>query len=421
MFTCAPQEPSERPPAAMGRAADLPFQKMSGWQAGLRSAPLETWDGHRNKRTPEPDVCDGSWHDIRQAIEPLLLHERMVLHSRHSGAVVFSDSLGFALLESLAAGDTDALRQSLSTRQGFSAEDADALLYDIRKTWHVAGLLAPAPPAFDLNTTRLHAGRRGITLDFAHGRLNVRVRCDCEDIAMRTARTFGAYVAHPSEEALHTIDVVQEDGRVTIVRDGRPAWHSTDGDSARFILFQEIIGILGGEENVGAVIHGALVVRDGKGMILAGPSGRGKTTLALALANAGWTYASDDLFALHQDGLHAIALPMRAHVKPRATRGLLPMREYRMPRRSVEPGSMLRIDCLVFPSYSEGQASDRRAIDPAEALQILLQSGTEPSRRNRSLRPLADLVKDVRAVGLSYGSTSAGVSACAALARTELS
>ncbi len=345
----------------------------------------------------------------------------MVLHSRHSGAVVFSDSLGFALLESLAAGDTAALSRSLSARQGFSAEDADALLREIRTTWDAAGLLAPAPPDFDLNTTRLHADRRGITLDLADGRTNVRVRCDCDDIAMRTARTFGAYIARPKQEALYTIDVVKEAGLCTVVRDGRPAWHSTDGDSARFVLFQEIIGILAGEEDVGAVVHGALVVRNGSSMILAGPSGRGKTTLALALANAGWTYASDDLFALHQDGIHAIALPMRAHVKPRATRGLLAGREYRMPRRSVEPGRMLRIDSLVFPSYSEGHETERRAIDPADALQILLQSGTEPSRRDRSLRPLVELVKNVRAVGLSYGSTSAGISACATLARTDFS
>jgi hypothetical protein len=43
-----------------------------------------------------------------------------------------------------------------------------------------------------------------------------------------------------------------------------------------------------------AVLHGALVVRNGKGVMLAGSSFAGKSTLAYACARVGWTYVSDD-------------------------------------------------------------------------------------------------------------------------------
>lgn len=43
-----------------------------------------------------------------------------------------------------------------------------------------------------------------------------------------------------------------------------------------------------------AAVHAACVARDSRGILLAGPSTAGKSTLAWACARAGWTYVSDD-------------------------------------------------------------------------------------------------------------------------------
>lgn len=48
------------------------------------------------------------------------------------------------------------------------------------------------------------------------------------------------------------------------------------------------------EQLVLAPLHGALVVRNGCGVLLFGESFAGKSTLAYACARAGWTYVSDD-------------------------------------------------------------------------------------------------------------------------------
>ncbi|MCA9317134.1 MAG: hypothetical protein KDB73_16720 [Planctomycetes bacterium] len=49
------------------------------------------------------------------------------------------------------------------------------------------------------------------------------------------------------------------------------------------------------------VMHAAGVQKDGYAWLVAGPSGRGKTTLALDLAERGWTLLGDDAVALSPD------------------------------------------------------------------------------------------------------------------------
>jgi energy-coupling factor transporter ATP-binding protein EcfA2 len=49
-------------------------------------------------------------------------------------------------------------------------------------------------------------------------------------------------------------------------------------------------------------VHAACVELDGRGVLLCGESGTGKSTLAFACASAGWTYVTDDATMLINDG-----------------------------------------------------------------------------------------------------------------------
>jgi hypothetical protein len=51
-------------------------------------------------------------------------------------------------------------------------------------------------------------------------------------------------------------------------------------------------------------IHAACVSRNGRGMLLCGNSGAGKSSLAYACARAGWIFTSDDSSYLVADGNH---------------------------------------------------------------------------------------------------------------------
>ena len=57
-----------------------------------------------------------------------------------------------------------------------------------------------------------------------------------------------------------------------------------------------------------APVHGALVVRNGHGVMLTGVSLAGKSTLAYALSRAGWTYVSDDAIFLVRGNHERLAI-----------------------------------------------------------------------------------------------------------------
>jgi hypothetical protein len=69
-----------------------------------------------------------------------------------------------------------------------------------------------------------------------------------------------------------------------------------------------------------AALHGALVVRNGRGVMLAGSSFAGKSTLAYACARAGWTYVSDDAVFLvrGQNDRSALGDPHSIRFRPDA-------------------------------------------------------------------------------------------------------
>ncbi len=74
------------------------------------------------------------------------------------------------------------------------------------------------------------------------------------------------------------------------------------------------------EQRVFAAMHGALVARDGRGIMLAGDSFAGKSTLAYACARAGWTYVSDDgaLMVRERDDRYTIGDPHTIRFRPDA-------------------------------------------------------------------------------------------------------
>ena len=62
-------------------------------------------------------------------------------------------------------------------------------------------------------------------------------------------------------------------------------------------------------------VHSALLARDGKGIVIVGPSLAGKSTLATGLWRAGWTLLADDLSFLDADAIMASPAPRRVSLR----------------------------------------------------------------------------------------------------------
>jgi hypothetical protein len=95
-----------------------------------------------------------------------------------------------------------------------------------------------------------------------------------------------------------------------------------------------------------AVIHSALIARNGSGVILCGESMSGKSTLAYACARAGWSYVSDDgTYLVRKDsGRYAIGEHHSIRFREDA-RQLFPELKDRLPM--VRPNGKLGIEILT--------------------------------------------------------------------------
>lgn len=57
----------------------------------------------------------------------------------------------------------------------------------------------------------------------------------------------------------------------------------------------------------GMLLHGSCVVKDGKGLLITGETGMGKSTMARAFLSRGWQLVTDDVAAIVvQDGIHFV-------------------------------------------------------------------------------------------------------------------
>lgn len=71
-------------------------------------------------------------------------------------------------------------------------------------------------------------------------------------------------------------------------------------DRVRSFLLGRAFGVLFVERGTVA-IHGSTIIKDGKGIIIAGHSGAGKSTLSAALKQRGYKFITDDVSALNID------------------------------------------------------------------------------------------------------------------------
>ncbi|MFN2588998.1 MAG: hypothetical protein ABR613_12895 [Actinomycetota bacterium] len=168
-------------------------------------------------------------------------------------------------------------------------------------------------------------------------------------------------------------------------------------------------------------LHAAAVARKGDLVLLAGESGAGKTTLTLALLDAGWTYLSDDLAPVSTaTGLvHPFPKPLGlkdpaawetvrdsypgSTVDPPAGSFLVPATRWDL---ATEP---LPVRLLVFPKFAAGSALQVERLTPAKAaaLASAYLRRLDPS----TLAVLQRLCTGAGCVRIAYGSSDAGIRA----------
>ncbi len=177
--------------------------------------------------------------------------------------------------------------------------------------------------------TRLADRSTGLATYDVHG-ISLLVRANDESVLARVDDTYGWFATdrRPADGAGRTVEVAlvrDTQGGTTIVgADGRTSrWR--DEDQPLVALFDAIVGgLIAALSEAGILaIHAGVVGRDGQAILIAGRSGRGKTTLVLSLLRRGFDLLSDELALVGPDDRTILAYPRGLHVRPQAL-GLFP-------------------------------------------------------------------------------------------------
>ena len=202
------------------------------------------------------------------------------------------------------------------------------------------------------------------------------------------------------------------------------AWLSdttvSDAPYFRYHFLEGMAYSLIGTQHVAAV-HAACVSLEGKGVLLAGDSGAGKSSLAYACARRGWTYTSDDMSAilLRSDGRSVLGNPSAFRFRASAGhlfpefRGLdnhvrhskgKPTIEVRTDALSaIRTAPECRAECVVFLNRRGDHAPDLVTVPTLEARQRLFCDPWPPDLSTRAdMHAAVDRLLTVPAYELRY-------------------
>lgn len=164
-------------------------------------------------------------------------------------------------------------------------------------------------------------------------------------------------------------------------------------------------------------VHAALLSRDGRGLVIVGPSFSGKSTLAIALWRSGWTLHGDECVFLHGDSASGVAARRRISLRDsgrdlvgeqlwqriqrapsciRSDKGYV-FHAHELDGRSSR--SSAQVEAIVFLARREGQAAPAitSLMNPAGAALALLpyahKTRTLPFvEAMRQISPLAEKI-----------------------------
>jgi hypothetical protein len=191
----------------------------------------------------------------------------------------------------------------------------------------------------------------------------------------------------------------------------------TRGDLPTFVMEAVVRGLV--KDLTRAVaLHAGAVSHNGKAMLIAGPTGAGKSSLVAWLIGNGFAYLSDEIGLLFADTMQVLGLPRALVLKPGAAAKVLELPAYQGTRcipggehvmlrpEFVQTGQSAPCPCglIVFPRFDAGSAIGIEPLSPAQAALRLV--GTNLNARNLAdggFRAIAAFARQVPALALRYG------------------
>jgi hypothetical protein len=207
-----------------------------------------------------------------------------------------------------------------------------------------------------------------------------------------------------------------------LIRDGQERMRTSDPALLGGGLWHLVLECIHPDVHWRAIIHGAALARNDRGLVLAGPSGSGKTTLAAGLVSRGFDYLSDDAVPLSEPDGEIVPWPLPLSVK----QGSIELLKSRFPELGNAPvyptkgtearllfpsanvwdATAVKLRTLIFPRFIAGAAPKQRRLPRFEAVQNLLSDRVwlgYPITEAR-VKSFLDWLDDTPAYAITYGT-----------------
>ena len=238
------------------------------------------------------------------------------------------------------------------------------------------------------------------------------------------AATFGHAHQPPQANPVARLTLRRTRGGYAVVGGCEP--DSTDGtlaDAIRSLRYQATLHLMAARPDL-VWLHAAAVSRDGRALLIAGPGGSGKSSLATELVGVGFCYLGDDVIPLDPVSGTAFPFPVTPAVRstpggrlPRKAVATLPRFEVELDAARVAPAPV-PVRLVVFPAYT-GRLVNMRSWPPARTALDLLRHCLNFERHGEpTVRALCSLAATWSAIGLRFDHAGRAAVALAAAWRT---
>jgi hypothetical protein len=249
------------------------------------------------------------------------------------------------------------------------------------------------------------------TVYIAFERHQVALRSDAREVLAGLERMYSAMVAPAAPCPVGELEVSRNGGSYHV--GGATEIDLEDGslaDVLRCLRFSVIQALMRARPDL-LWFHAGAAASGGRGVLLPGGRGQGKSTLIVGLCGRGWAYLSDEVVPLDPTSGRVVPFPLTPARREFPGREM-PADWLRAPEKvecPLPPETFCRrpvpVGALVFPSYSGvGVPARLSPCPPAQAVVELLQHcWSFPGHREAALRSLCGLVARVPAFRLSFG------------------
>ena len=218
----------------------------------------------------------------------------------------------------------------------------------------------------------------------------------------------------------HLISIeARDDGRYSISGDTeQPAGNELNTPELLDALLEDVVRSLIVDLDSAIALHAASVGWQGKSILIAGPTGAGKTSLAAWFVANDFEFLSDELVVLACPGQTTSSFPRPLLAKPgsgdlidllaRAGRGR-PVRTASNTMICLDPRSAAELTrqagLIVFPQFAAGSDLTFASVTPAMAALKLMQCNLNARNlADHGLAALTRFARNVPALALTYGS-----------------